>query len=357
MENEALAVADAVGKARAHIDAGDLPKALLTLRPVFATTVLHPDSPDLDVVEAARLFAGVLTSLGESYSALPYSTYAHRAARVLGEPSTPLALLADLIHAFVLRATAQLTESVVLYRDVTKRIATRCGENARPTLAGRADLAITLHAAGVCEEARKSLYTAYVAHREAFGPADPQGIQMLSRLGSLTLDCGDFEQAHQHFDEAKTLCAKHLPVGDTLTRKVTSAARAGVDPTHLCGEPAATQHGLDVRDLFVRALELDAHDLAPSVPDVPEPPEECDPFVSAFEAFTRGTTVEITSHLEHKTSHWMSGVIAQIAGNITFKGGESYPFTIDPPEGPRDGMPDHVHIRIFAPGAAPEEAA
>ncbi|HEY1486580.1 MAG TPA: tetratricopeptide repeat protein [Micromonosporaceae bacterium] len=354
MSDVAISPTDAVREARVQIDAGDLPAVLLKLRPILTSATLSLDDPDPDpdLAEAARLYAGVLTSLGESYSALPYSTYAHKAARALNDPSSPAALLADLVHAFVLRATMGMTEAVTLYRDVVARLATRCGPASRPALAAQADMAVTLHAAGECEEARTTLQSTCVAHKAAFGPADPQGIQMLARLGSLTLDCGEFEQAHQHFDEAKALCSKHLPAADPLIRNVTSAARAGTNPGHVCGKTATSQHGLQVSDLFVSALELKANDLVASTPE-PEP-EECDPFVSAFEALISGTTVSITSHLAPKNDRWSSGVIGQIVGSINIKGGEDYPFTIDAPEGPRDGLPDHVQIRIFAPGNGPD---
>ena len=295
----------------------------------------------------------MLTSLGESYSALPYSTYAHKAAQVLEQPAGPASLLADLLHAFVLRATAQMTEAVTLYRDVVARLAAQCGPGSRPTLAGQADMAVTLHAAGLCEEARTTLHRTCLAHREAFGPADPQGIQMLARLGTLTLDCGEFEEAHQHFDEAKALGAKHLPAADPLIRHLTSAARAGTNPGHVCGKVAMSQHGLGVGDLFVSALELNVGDLVATTPE----PSECDPFVSAFESLTGGTTVSITSYLAPRANRWVSGVIGQIVGSINIKGGGDYPFTIDAPEGPRDGLPDHVQIRIFAPGAGPDSPA
>ncbi len=218
-----------------------------------------------------------------------------------------------------------MTEAVTLYRDVVARLATQIGPGSRPTLAGQADLAVTLHAAGLCEEARTTLHRTCLAHREAFGPADPQGIQMLARLGTLTLDCGEFEQAHQHFDEAKALCAKHLQPTDPLIRCVTSAARASTNPGHVCGKTAMSQHGLGVGDLFVGSLELDVSDLVVSPPE----PEECDPFVTAFESLTSGTTISITSHLTPKANRWVSGVIGQIVGSINIKGGGDYPFTID----------------------------
>src|SRR5262249_42964481 len=154
----AVNVADAVWEAQALIEAGDLPSALVTLRAALATVTLDPDSPDPHLADAARLYAGVLTSLGESYSALLYSTYAHRATQVLDKPTALRSLQADLIHAFVLRATARMTESVPLYRDVVQRLAERFGPAGRPTLAGRADLAAALHAAGLCEEARTLLH-------------------------------------------------------------------------------------------------------------------------------------------------------------------------------------------------------
>jgi hypothetical protein len=353
MSDVAVGVAGAVREAQAHIDAGDLPAALLALRPALAMVTLNVDSPDPDVADAARLYAGVLTSLGESYSALPYSTYAHRAAQALDDPTASHSLQADLIHAFVLRATAQMSDAVALYRDVAHRLATRFGPAGRPAIAGRADLAVALHAAGGCEEARKMLHATCLAHREAFGSADPQGIRMLSRLGVITRDCGGFEQAHQYFDAAKALCAEHLPAADPLVRRVTAAARASSDPGHMCGEPATSQHGLDVRDLFVSALDLDVRDLVVRALDL----DVCDPFVSAFEMLTSGATVSITSDLAREANVWVSGVIGRIAGHFTIDGGGSYPFTIDAPEGPRNGLPDHVQIRIFAPGADPNKSS
>lgn len=132
MSGVVVGVADAVREAQAHFDASDLPAALAALRAALATVTLDAESPDPDIADAARLYAGVLTSLGESYSALPYSTYAHHAAQALDKPTSTRALQADLIHAFVLRATGQMTGAVALYRDVVRRLATRFGPAGRP---------------------------------------------------------------------------------------------------------------------------------------------------------------------------------------------------------------------------------
>src|SRR5262245_1631686 len=107
-------VADAVWEAQAHIEADNLPAALVPLREALATVTLDPACPVPDIADAARLYAGVLISLGESYTALLYSTYAHKATQALDKPTSLRALQTDLIHAFVLRATARLTESVTL---------------------------------------------------------------------------------------------------------------------------------------------------------------------------------------------------------------------------------------------------
>src|SRR5215467_9418511 len=261
-------VADAVWEAQAHIEADNLPAALVPLREALATVTLDPACPVPDIADAARLYAGVLISLGESYTALLYSTYAHKATRLLEKPTSLRAIQADLIHAFVLRATARLGESVKLYRDVVQRLAERFGPAGRPALAARADMAVALHAAGACEEAGKTLHRSYVSHREAFGAGDPQGIRMLARLGVMVRDCGGFERAHQYFDEAKSLCTQHFTYTDPLSRHVTAAARASSDPGHTCGEQATSQQGLDARDLFVSAFDADVRDLVVSALDL-----------------------------------------------------------------------------------------
>src|SRR5215467_4756382 len=166
MTDVAVDVAGAVREAEGYIDSGDLPEALLVLRPVLSAVTLDPQAPDADVADAARLAAGVLTSLGEWYSALPYSTYAHQATAALEKPTAMRALQADLIHAFVLRATTQICDAVDLYRQLAARLADRFGPAGRATLAGQADLAVALHAAGCCAEAGKVLHRAHFAHRE-----------------------------------------------------------------------------------------------------------------------------------------------------------------------------------------------
>src|ERR1051326_7981333 len=181
------------------------------------------------------------------------------------------ALQADLVHAFVLRATSQICDAVELYRQLAVRLADRFGPEGRATLAGQADLAVALHAAGCCAEAVKVLHRAYAVHREAFGAEDPQGIQMLTKLGVMNLDCGEFERAHQYFDLAKGLCAQPLAPHDPLVRQVIAAARASGDTVHTCGQPARSQPGLDVRDLFMSSVDLDVRDVVGSAPDLDAP--------------------------------------------------------------------------------------
>lgn len=353
MSGVATGIADAVWEAQGLIEADNFPAALVTLRAALATTTLDPDSPDPDTADAARLYAGVLTSLGESYSALLYSTYAHRATQVLDKPTALRSMQADLIHAFVLRATARMAESVTLYRDVVQRLAERFGPAGRPTLAGRADLAAALHAAGLCEEARTLLHRTYVSHREAFGKTDAQGVRVLTRLGVITRDCGDFERAHQCFDEAKALCvAQELSVVDPLSRHVTAAARAGSDPDHMCGEPAISQAGLDVRDLFVSAFDPAVRDLVVSALDL----DVNDPLVSAVELVTSGAPVSLVAdpHLSQDASLWFSSVLGHVGGHLNIEGSGSYPFTVDATVSNREGL-SYVQIRIFAPGVNPNE--
>src|SRR5262245_40280748 len=88
-------VADAVWQAQACIENGDLPGALMALREALGTVTLDPQCPVPDVADAARLYAGILISLGESYSALLYSTYAHKATQRLDRPTSLRALQAD----------------------------------------------------------------------------------------------------------------------------------------------------------------------------------------------------------------------------------------------------------------------
>ncbi len=349
----ATGIAEAVRDAHKHIDAGELPQALSVLRPALATVRLDPERPDPDIADAARLYAAVQTSLHESYSALLFSGYAQRAAQLLDKPTSLRALQAGLVHAFVLRATGQLDGAVALQRDVVTRLVERFGPGGRPALAGWADLAVTLHAAGLCEEATKLLHRTYVSHRETFGTEDPQGIKILTRLGVMIRDCGGFERAHQCFDEAKALCARHLTPTDPLTRKVTATARANSDPHHTCGEPASAQPGLDVADLFVSAFDLEVRDLVVSALDL----KADDPLVSAVELVASGAPVSLVTDPDLSTRDaglWFPSVLGHIGGQLTVEGGSSHPFTIDATVSNRVGLA-YVQIRIYRPGADPDE--
>jgi len=356
MKDLAVDVAGAVRRAQAHVDDGDLHAALSVLRPVLTAAPLDATTPDPDVADAARIAAGALTSLGETYSALIYSDYAHRAAAVLDKPTSLRALRANLVHAFVLRATMHLTEAVELYHDVVRHLAERFGSIGRPTLAAQADHAVALHAAGQCSEATGLLHRTYFAHREAFGADDPQGIRMLTKLGTMNLDCGEFERAHQYFDAAKALCSEHLrlPATDPLARQVVTAARASSNADHVCGRPAESQAGLHVRDLFVSSVDLDVRDLVASALDV----DATDPFVSALELITSGAPVSLVADpaLAQDASLVTSSVLGHIGGHLNIDGSGSYPFTIDATVGSRLGL-SYVQIRIFAPGADPRELA
>jgi hypothetical protein len=230
-------VARAVRHAQVSIDQGELTRALTTLRGALAGADLDPRWPDADLADASRLYAGVLAALGETYSAAPYSAYAHAAAHALFAPTDARTLYADATHAFVLRVTGEPAMAADLHRDLVARMASHFGTAARPVLAAQADLAVALHAAGKCLDARQTLHRTYFIFRDTYGASDPDGIRMLTRLGAMTRDCGGFEKAHQYFDRAKALCARHLTVGDPLTRQVTALARAGIDESHACGEP------------------------------------------------------------------------------------------------------------------------
>ncbi len=252
----AAVLPDALRSATAMVVAGELPAALEVLRSALSGVAPDRAAPDPGLVDAGRLYAAVLACLGETYSAAPWSAYAHAAARTLEDPSGPLPLRADVVHAFVLRATGYLPASLTLYRDLVTRIQARYGPYARPALAGQADLAVALHAAGECVPARRAMHRAYFTHRDTFGPADEVGIRMLARLGAMTRDCGDFEKAHQYFDTAKALCARHLPEGHPLVATVTAAARGATDSGHVCGRPSTSGARADVRELFLGAFDL-----------------------------------------------------------------------------------------------------
>jgi hypothetical protein len=230
-------VAWAVRHAQASIDQGALRRALATLRGALAGADLDPRRPDPDLADASRLYAGVLAALGETYSAAPYSAYAHAAARALFAPTDARTLYADATHAFVLRVTGEPALAAGLHRDLVARMASHFGAAARPVLAAQADLAVALHAAGECLDARQTLHRTYFTFRDTYGTGDPDGIRILARLGAMTRDCGGFEKAHQYFDRAKALCSRHLAAGDPLARQITALARAGIDESHVCGEP------------------------------------------------------------------------------------------------------------------------
>jgi hypothetical protein len=105
-------VAGAVTAAQTFIEAGDLVAAMTALRAALAGVELDATRPGPDLADACRLYAGVLSALGEAYSATPFSTYAHVACRALFPATDDRALYADATHAFVLRVTGEFVGAV-----------------------------------------------------------------------------------------------------------------------------------------------------------------------------------------------------------------------------------------------------
>ena len=74
--------------------------------------------------------------------------------------------------------------------------------------------------------------------------------------------------------------------------------------------------------------------------------------------------ITATTSGKHKTQYdsldltylWSSGMTGHFAGHLAVDGGGSYPFTVDATDGTRNGSPDHVRIRVYAPGADPNAA-
>lgn len=191
------AIAAATNAAAIAVRDGDLTAARATLStvlgaasasatadvPLDVDVPLDGDAP-LDVAEAA-----ILAATGSARDGLAYSASAYRTACEATEPGSDLRLRAAATHAYLLRTTGDPAAAVPVGRDLARQLIARFGATDRRTLAAHGDLAVTLHAAGECLTGRQILHRTGELVRSTYGPDDPLGIRMRSRLADLTRDC------------------------------------------------------------------------------------------------------------------------------------------------------------------------
>jgi hypothetical protein len=159
-------------------------------------------------LNAAGLYAGVLAALGYPRAALGYSTYAYDATRAATPSGSDPQLQAALAHAYVLRATGDPAAAASVGRDLVRGLIARFGATDRRTLAGHADLAVTLHALGECLSGRQILHRTGEVFRQTYGPDDPLAVRMIERFATLTRTCGASDV--QRVIPAEAILAEHV---------------------------------------------------------------------------------------------------------------------------------------------------
>jgi hypothetical protein len=239
------AIAAATNAATTAIRDGDLASARATLRGVLGDEVPVPATPsaplDVDISEAAYLYATVLAASGCARDGLGYSTRAYETACHDAQPGSDQRLRAAATHAYLLRVTGDPAAAVPVGRDLARQLIARFGATDRRTLAAHGDLAVALHAAGDCLTGRQILHRTGELVRSTYGPDDPLGIRMRDRLADLTRECRATDVVGVSSDDA---------VAD-----------------HTCGQPAATA-SISIADLFGDLFAGDDHEA------VDRPPSE-----------------------------------------------------------------------------------
>ncbi len=243
------AIAAATNAATTPIRDGDLASARATLRGVLGDALPAPSiagAPlDVDVAEAASLYAAVLAASGSARDGLDYSALAYETACRDAQPGSDQRLTAAATHAYLLRATSDPAAAVPVGRDLARQLVARFGATDRRTLAAHGDLAVALHTAGHCLTGRQILHRTGELVRSTYGPGDALGVRMRDRLADLTRQCRATDRVGAE--------------GDAAVRPESDEALAG----HICGQPTATASisiGDLFGDLFARDEEGDDHE-------------------------------------------------------------------------------------------------
>lgn len=233
------ALATALGEARRLYENGELAEAQAVLGEALAG--VPEGAQDVETVAADRLYAAVLTALGEPQDARPWAARAYATGRDVLGPAHPETLAAAATLAAVLRTLDHPGQAARLYAYLAETLATLQGPRSHTALAARADLAAARYADGDCDRARAMLAEVHALHRDQHGAADAATIKMAALLGRMARDCGDSLAAHEYFDEARTASYRHLGPDDPLTVAVADLTNAPADPGHACGgAPPAT---------------------------------------------------------------------------------------------------------------------
>jgi hypothetical protein len=231
------AIALATNAATTAIRGGDLASARATLRGILGDALPLPATRgarlDVDLAEAASLYAAVLAASGCGPDGLGYSTPGYEIACHDAQPGSDQRLKAAATHAYLLRATGDPAAAVRVGRDLARQLIARFGATDRRTLAAHGDLAVTLHAAGDCLTGRQILHRTGELVRSTYGPGDALGVRIQDRLADLTRECHATDGVGAESDDAV----------------------AG----HTCGQPTATAT-ISIADLFGDIFAGDGHE-------------------------------------------------------------------------------------------------
>jgi hypothetical protein len=228
-------LAELTAQARTLTSAGDLAGARAVLVDALDPVDTDPQRASPDSATAAALLARVLIALGDPHAARPWAGFAHAAEDRLHGPDDERTLAAAALHAAVLHRIGNHGRAVQLYHDLAGQLARRFGPDSARALAAEADLATAEHAAGHCTAARDRLADAWRRYDAAYGEADPNGIKMLARLGSMERECGLVAESQEHLALAQELCSRYLPADHPLALQAATLARAPASGRHVCG--------------------------------------------------------------------------------------------------------------------------
>ncbi|WP_213452213.1 tetratricopeptide repeat protein [Rhizomonospora bruguierae] len=230
-------IGELAARARALAAGGDLAGAAALLGPVLSTQDPDPAAAPPAVAEAAAVYARILAALHENAIARSWAAFAHRASVRLFGPADERTLGTAATLATVLHRAGALHRAAHLYQELIDRLSQVDGPESARALAARADLATVLHARGECRDARRLLHETWMVHSARYGEADPAGIKMLARLGSMERACGDLDDGAGRLAEALRLSRGYLGEAHSLTAQVAALAEAPPKAGHICSVP------------------------------------------------------------------------------------------------------------------------
>ena len=174
---------------------------------------------------------------------------ARRGFPTVGGEQNPAVLVASNNLAMALKASGELEEAGLLYREVAEASRNRLGSEHRSTLAAMHNLAVLLVARDLAEEAEGLMRASLDIKRRTLAPGHPSTLTSVNGLAGLLARGGRNDEADALFDEAYRGRSQALGVDHPVTVKTLMSFAAYLAATGRSADaPSVLESWLGVTD-------------------------------------------------------------------------------------------------------------